>query len=168
MIAYGLLMAGCGLGSFTTVIYGFNRGDLGKNCNTAYSDSCEAVFRARSTCYSTVSWVFLLLAWELIDFRRSFFHMPNGLKAWALHLWGNQFLFYSVTVAFVLVFPSLYIPGLNRVVFLHKGISWEWAVVFIAVGVYVTLTEAWKWAKRVYFRRREPRAQGIWEEKGEV
>ena len=158
-------MAGCGLGSFTIVIFGFNSGNLGVNCNTAYSPSCEPVFRARSTCYSTITWIFLLLAWELIDFRRSFFAMPDGPRAWALHLWGNKFLFFSVTLAFVVVFPTLYIPGLNRVVFLHEGISWEWAVVFIAVAAYLMLTEAWKWAKRVYFRRTASRTQRRWEDK---
>lgn len=49
-----------------------------------------------------------------------------------------------------------YIPGLNDVVFLHKGISWEWAIVFICLVVFVGGIELWKWAKRVYMRRTEP------------
>lgn len=147
-------MAGCVLGSFTLVIFGFNNGDLGTNCNLEYSPSCEPVFRARATCYSTMTWIFLLFAWGLIDFRRSFFDMPNGFKAWAMHLWGNRFLFFAVTLVFFTVFATLYIPVLNHVVFMHTGISWEWAIVFIDVTVFMVLSEAWKWAKRIYFRRK--------------
>lgn len=158
-------MAGCVLGSFTLVIFGFNGGELGRNCNLEFSPSCEAVFRARATCYSTMTWIFILFSWELIDFRRSLFSMPDGPKAWALHFWSNKFLFFSVTIVFFLVFPTLYIPKLNRVVFMHEGISWEWAVVFVAVGVFMTMTEAWKWAKRVYIRRGASAAEPGWGDK---
>ncbi|KAM0227008.1 hypothetical protein ACHAPO_011887 [Fusarium lateritium] len=154
MVFYGVLMAACVLGSFTIVIFGFNDGNLGSNCNNDYSEACDAVFRARATCFTTMTWIFLLFAWGLIDFRRSLFHMPNGFKAWAGHLWGNQFLFWAVFGVFFTVFPVLYIPRLDHVVFQHTGISWEWAVVFVDVGVFMILSEAWKWGKRVYFRRK--------------
>ncbi|KAF4981455.1 hypothetical protein FZEAL_2743 [Fusarium zealandicum] len=162
MVVYGTIMAACVLGSFTLVIFGFNGGDLGLNCNNEYSAACEPVFRARATCFTTMTWIFLLFAWGLIDFRRSLFYMPNGFKAWALHLWGNQFLFYSVVLVFFTVFPVLYIPKLNHVAFQHTGISWEWAIVFIDVLVFMVLSDAWKWAKRVYFRRQAHHAEGQW------
>ena len=87
--------------------------------------------------------------------------MPKGFKVWTQHLWGNQFLFFAVVGVFFIVFPTLYIPGLNHIVFLHTGISWEWGVVFIAVFIWGLGTEAWKWAKRVYFRRTCPKQSGI-------
>ena len=161
MLVYGLLMAGCVLGSFTVVVFGFDSGNLGRDCNNKYSDHCDAVFRARATCYTTMTWIFLLFAWELIDFRRSFFYMPKGFKAWMQHLWGNRFLFFAVVAVFFIVFPTLYIPGLNHIVFLHTGISWEWGVVFIAVFIWGLGTEAWKWAKRVYFRRKSTKKFGL-------
>lgn len=154
MVIYGTFMAGCVLSSFTLVIFAFHSGDLGVDCNLSYSASCEPVFRARATCYATMTWIFLLFAWGLIDLRRSLFYMPKGFRAWAMHLWGNQFLFYAVTVVFFTVFATLYVPVLNHVVFKHTGISWEWAIVFIDVGVFMGLSEAWKWAKRIYFRRK--------------
>lgn len=153
MIVYGMLMACCVLGSFTTVIFGFDNGNLGLNCNNKYSEACDDVFRARATCYTTMTWIFLLFSWELIDFRRSFFDMHKGFKAWASHLWGNQFLFFAITIVFFIVFPTLYIPVLNHVVFLHTGITWEWAVVFVAVTVFIIGAEGWKWMKRAYLRR---------------
>ncbi|KAF6790753.1 sodium p-type [Colletotrichum sojae] len=158
MVFYGVLMAGCVLGSFTLVVFGFNGGNLGIECNNAYSAECEPVFRARATCYTTMTWIFLLFAWELIDSRRSLFYMPNGPRAWAMHLWGNKFLFFSVTIVFFVVFPTLYIPVLDHVVFMHHGISWEWAIVFIDVLVFMVGAETYKWAKRVYIRRRGKQA----------
>ncbi|KAH6605261.1 cation transporting ATPase [Trichoderma cornu-damae] len=154
MVVYGILMAGCVLGSFATVIFAFGDGNLGIDCNEAYSSSCHDVFRARATAYTAMTWIFLLFSWELIDFRRSFFDMHKGIRAWAAHLWGNKFLFFAITVVFFVVFPTLYIPRLNTVVFMHTGIGWEWGVVFAAVVVFVIGAEAWKWAKRVYFRTR--------------
>ncbi|KAF4993758.1 hypothetical protein FDECE_13322 [Fusarium decemcellulare] len=164
MVVYGSIMAGCVLGSFTIVIFGFNDGNLGSNCNNDYSEACDPVFRARATCFTTMTWIFLLFAWGLIDFRRSLFYMPNGFKAWAGHLWGNQFLFWAVGGVFFTVFPVLYIPKLNHVVFQHTGISWEWAVVFVDVIVFMVLSETWKWAKRIYFRRQSFQREGQWNE----
>ncbi|KAM3566442.1 hypothetical protein ARSEF4850_000584 [Beauveria asiatica] len=159
IVIYGILMAGCVLGSFTVIIFGFDNGNLGVDCNNRYSTVCDEVFRARATCYATMTWIFLLFSWELIDFRRSMFYMPRGIGAWTGHLWSNKFLFFSVTVVFAIVFPTIYIPGLNHVVFLHTGITWEWAVVFISVGVWMAGTESWKWMKRTYFRRTAPKTE---------
>ncbi|TDZ33617.1 Calcium-transporting ATPase 3 [Colletotrichum spinosum] len=167
MFFYGLLMAVCVLGSFTLVVFGFNDGNLGLDCNNGYSAQCDTVFRGRATCYSTMTWIFLLFAWELIDSRRSLFYMPNGFKAWCLHLWGNKFLFFSVTLVFVIVFPTLYIPGLDHIVFMHHGITWEWAIVFIDVFIFMVCTEAYKWGKRVYARRRGATADVGFGEDGE-
>ncbi|KAL2880655.1 hypothetical protein SGCOL_004032 [Colletotrichum sp. CLE4] len=161
MVVYGFLMAGCVLGAFTLVIFGFNGGNLGIDCNNAYSSVCEPVFRARATSYTTMTWIFLLFAWELIDSRRSLFYMPAGFKAWGQHLWGNKFLFLSVTVVFFMVFPTLYIPVLDHVVFMHHGISWEWAIVFVDVFIFMVGAEAYKWAKRVYARRMSVKGDGV-------
>lgn len=162
MVVYGVLMACCTIGSFTVVIFGFNDGNLGADCNQRYSPACRDVFRARATCYTTMTWIFLLFAWELIDARRSLFFMPHGVRAWAAHFWGNRFLFFSVVAVFFVVFPTLYIPVIDHDVFMHTGISWEWAVVFVAVVVFMLGAESWKWTKRVYVRRHKPALQTEW------
>lgn len=99
-------------------------------------------------------WIFLLFAWELVDSRRSFFDgFVTNHKQWASRLWRNPFLFWSVIAGFVLVFPTLYIPVLNHVVFLHQGIGREWGVV-IGMSIFFMIgAETWKWAKRVYLRK---------------
>ncbi|KIW85554.1 hypothetical protein Z517_00946 [Fonsecaea pedrosoi CBS 271.37] len=80
MLFYGLAEAGCILGPFTLVIWGFANGDLGTDCNVAYSDSCTPMFRARATAYAATTWIFVFFAWKLIDLRRSFFYMPDDLR----------------------------------------------------------------------------------------
>ena len=145
------------LGSSVVVLYGFNNQGLGHDCNTKYSESCETVFSARSTAFTTMTWDFLLFAWQLVDSRRSFFaeifEQGGSFKAWTMRLWKNPFLFWSVTISTILLPPTLYIPVINRTVFMHSPIDWEWGVIFIAVGVFFAGAEGYKWFKRVYFRR---------------
>ncbi|KAL5604730.1 hypothetical protein BROUX41_001919 [Berkeleyomyces rouxiae] len=157
LAAYGILMAICILSSFVAVIFGMYDGNFGVDCNRRYSTSCDGVFRARSTSYTVMMWMFLFYSWQLVDARRSFLDgfVPDT-KAWALRLWRNQVLFWSVVGGSVLVLPTLYIPGLDRTVFLHEGIDKEWGVVFGATIFFFVGAEAWKWAKRVYLRRRDP------------
>jgi Na+-exporting ATPase len=33
-------------------------------------------------------------------------------------------------------------------------ISWEWGIVFIGAALFMIVAESWKWAKRIYFRRK--------------
>ncbi|KAH6632869.1 hypothetical protein F5144DRAFT_265247 [Chaetomium tenue] len=153
--AYGIIMAIGLLSSFIIVIFGFYDGEFGHDCNLRYSPSCLGVFKARSTCYTAMMWMFVFFAWELVDSRLSFFDGAiRDTKAWAKRLWKNTFLFWSVVVGFLGVFPTLYIPVLNRRVFLHEGIGKEWGVVFAMTIMFFLGAESWKWAKRVYFRRK--------------
>ncbi|RYP47942.1 hypothetical protein DL768_006097 [Monosporascus sp. mg162] len=155
IVAYGILMAVCLIGSFVIVLFGFYDGELGRDCNLRYTPSCEGVFRARTTCYTAMMWIFLLFAWELVDSRRSFFDgFVSNNRQWAARLWRNPFLFWSVITGFVVVFPTIYIPVLNHVVFLHAPIDKEWGITFGIVILFMAGAEAWKWAKRVYLRRK--------------
>lgn len=62
VVVYGALMACCTIASFTLVVFGFGDGNLGAQCNDAYSAACDTVFRARAACFTTMSWIFLLFA----------------------------------------------------------------------------------------------------------
>jgi len=158
MLAYGLWMASLCLSSFLLVVYGFGDGNLGEGCNTSYSDQCDTVFRARATTFVSLTWFALFLAWEMVNMRRSFFRMqPKSKKyftQWIYDVWRNPFLFWAVIAGFVTIFPVLYIPVLNHDVFKHTGISWEWGIVFVEATLFFAGIEAWKWGKRIYFRRR--------------
>jgi Na+-exporting ATPase len=91
----------------------------------------------------------------MIDMRRSLFRMQPGSKhyftQWAVDVWRNQFLFWAIMMGFVTLFPLIYIPVLNTVVFKHAPIDWEWGIVFVLAGIFFVGVEAWKWCKRIYF-----------------
>ncbi|KAM0791876.1 hypothetical protein ACM66B_004131 [Microbotryomycetes sp. NB124-2] len=157
LVAYGLFGAACNLAVFVIIVWGFGNGDLGRDSNNTFNGSA-LVFRARSASFATMTWICLVLAFEVMDMRRSFFRMKpkteHPYTQWARDIWANQFLFWSVLAGFVSVFPLIYIPGLNKIVMKHAAISWELALPFIATLVFICLVEGWKLAKRVYFRRR--------------
>ncbi|KAF1980268.1 calcium-transporting ATPase [Bimuria novae-zelandiae CBS 107.79] len=145
MVVYGLWMAALCLASFVLIIYGFGNGDMGENCNNSYSDRCDLVFRARATTFVCLTWFALFLAWEMVNFRRSFFRQkPRGpdyrwyhvFYSWWEDSRSNTFLFWAIIAGFVTIFPTLYIPVINHAAFLFF------------VGC-----ETWKWAKRIFFRR---------------
>lgn len=173
MVVYGLWVSALCLGAFVVVLHGFGDGNLGQNCNDSYRNSqgepvCDTVFRARATTFACLTWFALFLAWEMVDMRRSFFNMErraddstssyhHPLTRWAHDAWRNKFLFWAIVFGAVTLFPTLYIPVINHDVFRHQAISWEWAVVFVAAALFFAGVEAWKWAKRVFFRRRAAR-----------
>lgn len=169
MAAYGLWIAALSLGSFALVVFGFGGGELGNACNASYSADCDLVFRARSTAFAGITWMSLFLAWEMMDMRRSFFRMrpdsPHVWTQWARDVWQNRFLFWSIVAGFITIFPVLYIPVINHDVFVHTGISWEWAIVFVATLLFFAGVEGWKWGKRVFFRRRASADKGLTNEK---
>jgi len=164
MVVYGIWITVLCLSSFVLRVYAFGNGDLGLNCNEAFSESCTTVFKARATTFACLTWFALFLAWELVDVRRSFFRMQPGSKLyftqWMHDVWRNKFLFWAIVGGFVTLFPTLYIPVINHKVFKHTGISWEWGIVFIAAFLFFAGVEAWKWGKRVYFRRAEAKKTG--------
>ncbi|EME48512.1 hypothetical protein DOTSEDRAFT_57843 [Dothistroma septosporum NZE10] len=159
MVIYGIWIAALCLTAFVLVLYPWGGGQIGIDCNESIGDGCDSIFRARATCFACLTWFSLFLAWEVIDMRRSFFRMtPNSthyFTDWMRVVWRNQFLFWAIVAGFVLIFPILYIPVINRQVFRHTGISWEWGIVFVASLLFFLGVEFWKWCKRVYFRRQK-------------
>ncbi|KAJ5968861.1 hypothetical protein N7501_005109 [Penicillium viridicatum] len=163
ILVYGLWMAALCLSSFSLVIWGFGDGDLGLNCNRVFNSQCEPVFRARATTFISLTWFALFLAWEMVAMRRSFFRMQPDSKRyftqWMLDIWRNKFLFWAILAGFILVFPVIYIPVINHDVFKHSGISWEWGIVGVETVLFFAGVESWKWAKRIFFRRRSRKAK---------
>jgi P-type Na+/K+ transporter len=157
MAVYGFWAGALCLTAFSLVVFAFGDGNLGVGCNDTLTPVCEQVFRARATTFTCLTWFALFLAWEMVNMRRSFFRMQPGSKyyltQWIRDVWRNQFLFWSIVAGFVTVFPIIYIPVINTVVFKHAPISWEWGIVFVETGLFFLGVETWKWGKRVYYRR---------------
>ncbi len=158
LVVYGVWVGALCLATFSLVVFGFGDGNLGTDCNIEYSAACDTVYRARGATWVVMVWASLFLAWEMVHMRRSFFRMRKKYpiySQWLHDTWGkNRFLFLTVVGGFFSVFPFLYIPVINDVVFLQRGLSWEWAICFVALILFWLGVESWKWAKRVYFRRR--------------
>jgi P-type Na+/K+ transporter len=152
MLVYGTIQGTCCLMTFVFIVYGPGRDGLGEDCNKGYNDSCDVVFRARATVFAELTWLILISAWEFKSIRRSMFSLDpsNTTRKFPFFhdVWENQFLFWSVVIGALSVFPAVYIPGLNTNVFKHRGISWEWAPAIVCVFVFVSGMEAWKFTKR--------------------
>lgn len=154
MLVYGTIMGACSLCTFVIVVYGVGNGNLGRNCNASYSPECDTVFRARGAVFAQLTWLILISAWEFKSIRRSMFRLdPYQTEhrfPFFRDIYANKFLFWSVIIGALSVFPVIYIPGLNTNVFKHKGISWEWGLSIGAVPVFILGVETWKYIKRKY------------------
>lgn len=157
MLVYGTIMGTTCLGTFVFIVFGPGPDGLGLDCNKTHGPTCDIVFRARAAVFAELTWMILLSAWEFKSMRRSLFALsPKGSGTdgsrrpfdFARDIWENQFLFWSVVIGAVSVFPAVYIPGLNTSVFKHAGITWEWAPAFVSVLVFVSGMELWKFVKR--------------------
>ncbi|RDW58038.1 potassium efflux P-type ATPase [Coleophoma cylindrospora] len=151
-MVYGCTMGVLCLVAFISVVYGKGDGNLGQNCNDGYNDTCYTVYRARATVFSVLSCLLLVTAWEVKHFSRSLFNLYPSKYTGPFNVWPavreNRFLFWAVVGGLVTTFPVVYIPIVNRVVFKHLGIGWEWGVVIGCVMVYLGVLEAWKAGKR--------------------
>lgn len=170
MIVYGVIMGACTMCTFVIIIYGANGGNLGANCNTADSPACTAVFRARAATFAELTWLILISAWEFKSLRRSMFRLnPDDDSRFPFFkdIYSNRFLFWSVIIGALSVFPVVYIPYLNTKFFKHEGISWEWALSVGFTVVFVAAIEGWKLVKR-HFHLLEDRAvqRGVWGQGG--
>jgi Na+-exporting ATPase len=151
MLAYGLIMGATTLLTFVTIIYGANGGDLGHDCNRAWSEACGPVFRGRGAVFALLTWEILISAWEFKSIRRSMFSLDPATDSkfpFFADVWENQFLFWAVIIGALSVFPAIYIPGLNHSVFKHTAITWEWGLAFGCLILFVVCMEAWKFTKR--------------------
>lgn len=151
MIVYGIIMGVCTMATFCIVVYGAYGGDLGHDCNQGYNDSCDAVFKARAATFAELTWLILISAWEFKSLRRSMFRLnPDDDSRFPFFkdIYANKFLFWSVIIGGLSVFPVVYIPYLNTKFFKHKGISWEWALSVGFTFVFVAGIELWKLTKR--------------------
>jgi Na+-exporting ATPase len=153
---YGFFMGALCLMSFALVAYvgpdpaGVG---LGYGCNEGFNETCEVVFRARATTYATITLLLLVTAWEVKHFSRSLFNLypdsthSRGFSVFST-VWRNRFLFWAVSAGFSILFALIYLPVINREVFKHGAITWEWGISFGCVAIYIAAIEIWKAIKR--------------------
>lgn len=172
MIVYGTIMGACTMCTFCIIVYGANGGALGEECNQRYSESCIPVFKARAATFAELTWLILISAWEFKSLRRSMFRLnpdDDGSTRFPVFrdVYANRFLFWSVIIGGLSVFPVVYIPVVNHKFFKHTGITWEWALSVGFTFIFVAGIELWKLTKR-HFRLLEdkPVNRGPWGQGG--
>lgn len=154
MMVYGFFLGVVSLMTWVVIMYGFGTGNLSYDCNAHYHAGCNDVFKARSAVFAVVTFCILIMAVEVKNFDNSLFNL-HGIPwgewnfRYFLHtLVENKFLAWAIALAAVSVFPTIYIPVINRDVFKHTYIGWEWGVVAVAVMFYFFYVEIWKSIRR--------------------
>ncbi|KAJ2906215.1 P-type ATPase [Zalerion maritima] len=147
---YGTSIGALCLATFASVTYGMEgKEGLGTDCNEDFNDTCNVAFRARAATYATLTCLLIVTAFEAKHFMRSLFNMYPGEKYSVLKAFTkNKVLLWGAVAGVCLLFPIIYAPVVNRVVFKHQGITWEWGLVAAAVVIYVATVEMWKALKR--------------------
>lgn len=145
IIYYGVIMGGLAFGNFCIVIFGFGNGQLAANCNSAYRDECDTIFKARAASYATLTLLILLHAYNCRSLRQPAWSL-KGLR----NLYSNSFLANSIILGILLLFPAIYIPGVNHTVFHHTVITHEWGLVLAACAIFIILSEIYKFLKRAF------------------
>lgn len=160
---YGTFMGTLCLTSFVIVVYGNGNGDLGNDCNHSYNATCDLPFRARATAYSILTVLLSLMAWEAKHLTRSLFNMypEEDRSTFSVFntLLKNRFLFWAVLVGLSTPFPIVYIPVINKVVFRHMPLTWEWGLVLGSAICFIAWVESWKAIKRRMARKRAAELQ---------
>lgn len=138
--------------TFISVVYGAGGANLGVDCNEDWNDTCGVVFRGRATVFAVLSFILLVTAWEVKHFTRSLFNLDPARYKGPFSVFKavvyNRFLLWAVVAGFLITFPVIYIPVVNKTVFKHMGITWEWGIVLAAFLAYVAFVESWKACKR--------------------
>ncbi|KAG0269819.1 Na+ ATPase [Actinomortierella ambigua] len=143
MGVYGLVMAILSFVPFIIVLFVFEDGEMGVKCNAGYSPGCDGVFRARATCYATLTFLILSHAINCRDIRESGWKWSR-LKT--VH--HNKMLWLSIVIGALILIPVIYVPGLNKNVFKHLAITYEWGLVFASLFIYTAFVELYKFIKR--------------------
>jgi hypothetical protein len=122
-------------------LYGFKGGvdELGTNCNAPDGEHCEGIWEARATSFSVLYFGLLLHAYNVRHPRMSVFQMK-----W----FDNAFLWGSCVFGAVTLVPILYVEPIATNVFVHRRITWEWAVIAAALLIFMATSELYKLLKR--------------------
>lgn len=132
---YGIVMGALSLSVFIAVVL-YDGSFATSGCNYLYQNpGCDVIFSARGACFATLYLLLLLHAFNCRHTRKSLFRMNYA---------SNLKLVIAVIICAALVPPLLYIPYLNTKIFKHAPLTWEWGLVFGAMGIFIFASEMWK------------------------
>lgn len=141
-VAYGVFLGGLTLGGFVVVLYGFNDGPTGENCNESNGKDCRMVESARCTAFGILYYGLLIHTYTVRHPRLSVL-----LMRWTDNMW----ILGSCVIGGLLFVPIVYIDVIAHNIFVHNRITWEWAVLASAVILFLLLCELYKLIKNLLF-----------------
>ena len=116
----------------------------------------DLAYRARGTVYSVLTVLLSVMALEAKHLKLGLLnmHTAHTSSSWSFGaITANRFLFFAVLAGIITPLPIIYIPIVNRTVFRHSPLTWEWALVLGSTVSFVALVESWKAGKRRRLRR---------------
>ncbi|CCW62060.1 unnamed protein product [Phytomonas sp. EM1] len=140
---YGLWLGAASLIGFVVILYGFENGPAGHDCNKRTGTmECKPVWQARCTAFSILYFGLFIHAYTVRHPRLSIFRMK-----WLDNMW----IFGSVVMGTVLFIPIVYVDAIAHNIFVHHMITWHWAVLVVAVLSFLGLCELYKVIKNILY-----------------
>ncbi|KNE55108.1 HAD ATPase, P-type, family IC [Allomyces macrogynus ATCC 38327] len=145
---YGVVMGGLTLVQFVAVAYlhAVNPLDMivpTASCNKVFTPECEVVFRARAVAFVTLSLLLLVHGLNCRSQRTSVVRT----------IWRDaKVLVIAMVVGLVVIVPLPYLPVINTKVFQHAPFDYEWGYIAAKLAVFMLVAEAYKAAKRAWWR----------------
>lgn len=138
---YGALMGTLTLGAFFVQLQVVGKNyTLGSHCNE-HGSGCDDVHKARGAAFLFLNTTLSLHAFVCRHSLTSMFAMP---------IWDNTTLLWSVGISVILNVPLLHIPWLSDTVLQQQGTSTAWLITFVGVVIYFFCAEMYKAIRRSY------------------
>jgi magnesium-transporting ATPase (P-type) len=147
---YGTIVSGLSFASYIAVIFWFGQNNVNGfpvsvNCNHKNSyKTCPLIWDARSTTYAVMTICLLLQGYICRHPSKSIFSMK---------VFANKTMILCILFGSLLLIPFFYIPWVANNMFKHGAITWEWGIVGVCVAIHLTLSEVYKFFKRLFIAR---------------
>jgi hypothetical protein len=73
----------------------------------------------------------------------------------SMKFFANKTMIFCILFGSLLLIPFFYIPWVANNMFKHGAITWEWGIVGACVAIHLTLSELYKFFKRLFIARRK-------------
>ncbi|XXQ31721.1 P-type Na(+) transporter [Plasmodiophora brassicae] len=145
ILFFGFVLGALSTTNFVLVVYLLGIGDTTTyDCNHDYSNACDVIFRARGCLFATLTILMLLHTYNCRRRRESVWN-PRFFE----QAFENPYIAYALAVGIAITLISLYLPGLNLIVFKQAPIGLiEWGLVALSIVIFIGVSECYKFVKR--------------------
>lgn len=141
-VVYGFWLGAVTLCGFVIILYGFDDGPVGTNCNNHNGVGCDNIWTARCTAFGILYFGLLIHSYTVRHPRLSIFQMK-----W----FDNKWIYGSCILGTALFIPIVYVNPIAHGLFVHQMITWQWGVLAVAVLLFLASCELYKVFKNLLF-----------------